>query len=154
MLPNIMMVQPPSTASGRVANTAPKNGNIPARIIMQAPTPMTIRFTTFVMAISPTFWLKEVTGRHPRIPDSMLAYPSQAIEPSVSFTVTGRFNPEIASAEVSPMVSVAETRKINVMDTIAPALNTGLNGMMDGRLTAAVSCSAEKSTAPINTARI
>ena len=52
------------------------------------------------------------------------------------------------------MVSVADTRKINVIDTMALALNTGLNGMMDGRLTAAVSCSAEKSTAPMNTARI
>ena len=40
--------------------------------------------------------------------------PSQAIEPEVSFTVVLRLRPVAARADVSPIVSVADTRNINV----------------------------------------
>ena len=38
--------------------------------------------------------------------------PSQAIEPEVSFTVVLRLRPVAARADVSPIVSVADTRNI------------------------------------------
>jgi len=55
MIPNIIMVQPPSTASGRDAKKAPIGGNKPASIIQAVPDIIVKRLTTFVMAISPTF---------------------------------------------------------------------------------------------------
>ena len=55
IVPNIIMVQPPSTASGSVASNAPKNGKMPAKIIIPAPVAMVNRLTTFVMATNPTF---------------------------------------------------------------------------------------------------
>ena len=119
IVPNIIMVQPPNTASGSVASNAPKNGKMPAKIIMPAPVAMVNRLTTFVMATNPTFWLNEVIGRQPNTEDNALTKPSQAIEPDVSSLVTSRFKPEAARAEVSPIVSVAETRKINVTERIA-----------------------------------
>ena len=117
-----MIVQPPSTASGNVASTAPKIGKIPAKIIITAPVAIVKRFTTFVMATKPTFWLNEVIGRQPNTDDNALTKPSQAIEPDVSFVVASLPSPDTASADVSPIVSVAETRKINVTDTIALTL--------------------------------
>ena len=66
MVPNIMMVQPPSTASGRVAKSLPTTGTRPARIMTKAPVIMVKRLTTLVMAIRPTFWLKEVMGMQPK----------------------------------------------------------------------------------------
>ena len=86
---------------------------------MPAPVAMVNRLTTFVMATNPTFWLNEVIGRQPNTEDNALTKPSQAIEPDVSSLVTSRFKPEAARAEVSPIVSVAETRKINVTERIA-----------------------------------
>ena len=65
MVPNIMIVQPPSTESGREAKKLPTGGSRPARIIQTAPVIMVKRFTTFVMLISPTFWENEVTGGQP-----------------------------------------------------------------------------------------
>ena len=65
MVPNIIIVQPPSTESGREAKKLPTGGSRPARIIQTAPVIMVKRFTTFVMLISPTFWENEVTGGQP-----------------------------------------------------------------------------------------
>ena len=56
--------------------------------------------------------------------------PSQAIEPEVSFTVVLRLRPVAARADVSPIVSVADTRNINVTEIIALILNSGLNGII------------------------
>lgn len=85
---------------------------------MIAPDAIAKRLTTLVIATSPTFWLKDVIGRHPNTDDNALIKPSQAIEPEVSFKLASRFKPEAASAEVSPIVSVAETRKISVTEII------------------------------------
>ena len=146
IVPNIIIVHPPRTESGSVASTAPKIGKIPAKIIITAPVAIANRFTTFVIATRPTFWLKEVIGRQPKQADNALTKPSQAIEPVVSFTVTSRFNPDEASADVSPIVSVADTRKINVTDTMAFKLNSILNGIICGNAIIDVFASAEKST--------
>ena len=154
MVPNIIMVQPPSTASGSVASSAPKNGKMPARIMITAPMAMVNRFTTLVIATSPTFWLNEVIGMQPNTEERELTKPSQAIEPEVSCVVTSRSRPEAASAEVSPMVSVADTRKISTTDKIASAWNSMRNGIRWGTAMIEVSRRAEKSTFPINTARI
>ena len=80
--------------------------------------------------------------------------PSQAIEPEVSFAVTSRFKPEAARAEVSPIVSVAETKKIKITEKIALALNSGLKGINEGTAIIEVPESEEKSTTPIITATI
>ena len=61
--PNIIMVHPPTTESGSEAKKFPIGGSSPARIIHTAPVIMVKRFTTFVMATSPTFCEKDVTGR-------------------------------------------------------------------------------------------
>ena len=77
------------------------------------------------------------------------------IAPIVSASVvTSRSRPEAASAEVSPMVSVADTRKISTTDKIASAWNSMRNGIRWGTAMIEVSRRAEKSTFPINTARI
>ena len=65
MDPNIIMVHPPKTASGRDAKKFPTGGRRPARIMLTAPVMMVKRLTTFVIATRPTFWEKEVTGGHP-----------------------------------------------------------------------------------------
>ena len=57
-------------------------------------------------------------------------------------------------AEVSPMVSVAETKKINVTAMIAPRLNSGTKGMKCGKATIPTLLISEKSTAPIKMARM
>ena len=89
--------------------------------MQMAPVMMVKRLTTFVMAISPTFWLKEVTGRHPNSEEILLANPSQAREPDISFSVISRSRPDTTMAVVSPIVSVADTRKITTTDRMAPA---------------------------------
>ena len=73
MVPNIISVQPPSTDSGRLAKKLPIGGSNPARIMQPAPVMMVKRLTTPVMLISPTFWLKEVTGGQPNRPEMALA---------------------------------------------------------------------------------
>ena len=138
-----MIAHPPSTASGKVARSAPKIGNTPAKIMITAPVAIAKRLTTLVIATSPTFWLNDVIGRHPNTEDNALTKPSHAIEPLVSFAVTSRFRPEAASAEVSPIVSVAETRKICTVEKIALALNTGLKGINVGSAIIAVSFNEE-----------
>ena len=113
---------------------------------------MVKRFTTLVIATSPTFWLKEVMGRQPNTEDRALIKPSHASEPEISRSVASRFRPEVASAHVSPMVSVADTRKISTTDRIALALNSGLKGIREGNATIEVPSRLEKSTIPIQTA--
>ena len=61
------------------------------------------------MATRPTFWLKDVIGKHPKTEDKALMKPSQAIEPEVSFVVTSLFKPEAAGAEVSDNEAVSDT---------------------------------------------
>ena len=94
---------------------------------------MVKRFTTFVMAIRPTFCEKDVTGGHPNRVDTAEQYPSQAREPEISLPVISRFKPPDTRAEVSPMVSAADTRKIIQADMMAPAWNSGIKGSMVGK---------------------
>ena len=79
---------------------------------------------------------------------------SAAIEPVSSFFETSRFNPDDASADVSPIVSVADTRKITSTEIIAPILNVGLIGSICGSDTICAVLNPEKSTIPIHTATI
>ena len=119
MLPNIMMVQPPSTGCGMVVSAVPMAGNRPPRIIMAAPVAMTKRFTTLEMVARPTFCEKEVMGVHPKHPAMELTNPSQATEAPISLVVTSRPSAPEQSADVSPMVSVAETRNTHTMARMA-----------------------------------
>ena len=152
ILPNIISVQPPSTASGNVASNVPNIGNNPAKTIITQPVKIVNLFTTFVIETSPTFWLNDVIGKQPKSPDNALTKPSAAIEPVSSFFETSRFNPDDASADVSPIVSVAETRKITSTEIIAPILNVGLIGSICGSDTICAVLNPEKSTIPIHTA--
>ena len=154
ILPNIISVQPPSTASGNVASNVPNIGNNPAKTIITQPVKIVNLFTTFVIETSPTFWLNDVIGKQPKSPDNALTKPSAAIEPVSSFFETSRFNPDDASADVSPIVSVADTRKITSTEIIAPILNVGLIGSICGSDTICAVLNPEKSTIPIHTATI
>ena len=91
-------------------------------------------------------------GMHPNTPEREEMKPSQAMDPESSLSVTSRFRPELARAVVSPIVSVAETRKIMTMAKIAPGSNTGTNSwelkMNAGRANSCMSAKAEKSTMP------
>ena len=73
---------------------------------------MVKRFPTLVMATRPTFWEKEVSGGHPNREDIAEEYPSHAREPWISSPVISRFRPPETMADVSPMVSAADTRKM------------------------------------------
>ena len=152
ILPNIISVQPPSTASGNVASNVPNIGNNPAKTIITQPVKIVNLFTTFVIETSPTFWLNDVIGKQPKSPDNALTKPSATIEPVSSFFETSRFNPDDASADVSPIVSVADTRKITSTEIIAPILNVGLIGSICGSDTICAVLNPEKSTIPIHTA--
>ena len=57
------------------------------------------------------------------------AYPSQAIDPAISFVRISRFSPAFTSAVVSPMVSAADTRKMMQVEKIALPWNSGLYGI-------------------------
>ena len=113
------MVHPPRTASGSVARMAPSTGKNPAKIMIIAPAAIAKRLTTFVIATRPTFWLNDVIGRHPNSDEIELTKPSQAIEPEVSLVDAFLSKADDARALVSPIVSVAETRKIRVTEIIA-----------------------------------
>lgn len=118
-----MIVQPPRTAAGIDEKKCPIGGISPASIMAAAPVMIVKRFTTFVIAISPTFWEKEVTGGQPNREETADAKPSTAIDPDISFSVTSLFNPPDTRADVSPMVSAADTRKMTQTDRIGPAWN-------------------------------
>ena len=93
-----------------VVSTYPIAGNTPPIIMMMAPKAMVKRFTTPDIAAKPTFWLNEVIGVHPKRPDTELTKPSQHTAAPISLVLGSRFKALLQSAEVSPMVSVAETR--------------------------------------------
>ena len=72
--------------------------------------------------------ITSVTGRDLRRVYRKIQMPSQAKESEISSSVTSRFNPEFTRAEVSPIVSVAETKKITTTAIIAPRSNFILKG--------------------------
>ena len=79
-----MMVQPPRTACGIVVRSVPIGGKMPPRIMMPALVAMAKRFTTPESEASPTFWLKDVIGVQPKMPEMVLTKPSQLIAPPIS----------------------------------------------------------------------
>ena len=153
MFANIIMVQPPKTELGSVAIKVPNTGNNPAKIMIAAPEAMAILLTTYVIATRPTFWLKDVIGMQPIKEDRELTIPSHAIEPAISFSLTVLPSPEAAIAEVSPIVSVAETRKISMNAMMASGLNSNETGSTFGRENTDTPSNPEKSTIPSVSAR-
>ena len=67
------------------------------------------------MATRPTFWLKDVIGKHPKTEDKALMKPSQAIEPEVSFVVTSLFKPEAARAEAEEILAQAKAEAEEIL---------------------------------------
>ena len=150
--PNIIIVHPPRTGSGRVANRAPILGKSPARIKVRAPNIIVNLLTTLVIATRPTFWLKDVIGAQPKRPETALRKPSQARDPWISLSVISRPRPPAQTAVVSPIVSAADTKNTTTMEIIALRLNCGLKGINLGMEKKLASAIGEKSTMPIKTA--
>ena len=105
----------------------PIGGNNPDKIIQSAPVMIVNRLTTLVIAISPTFWLNDVTGRQPNKDETLLASHRRLKEPEISFSVISVKAGDNHSCGIA-IVSVADTRKITTTDKIAPMLNSGVNG--------------------------
>lgn len=98
---------------------------IPLTLI--APNMIVKQLTTFVIAMRPTFWLKDVIGEHPKTPpDTADMKPSQQRNPEISFSVMSLPRPPVHVVVVSPIVSVAETRKTSVTEIMSSSLNYGV----------------------------
>ena len=93
-------------------------------------------------------------GVHPNREDNELISPSHINPPESSLVVTSRFNAVSDNAEISPIVSVAETRKIITIGKIAFRRNSNENGKIFGTAIMEISDNPEKSTFPKITARI
>ena len=124
--PNIITVHPPSTACGSELKNAPSGGNNDAKIKIIAPIRIVKRLITPVIVTSPTFWLKDVSGRHPKHPEIALENPSTARDPCNSSIFKSLSNAPFAIAVVAPVVSAADTRNTIAIVKNAPRLNTGL----------------------------
>ena len=148
IVPNIISVHPPNTDSGIELKNAPIGGTNPASIINIAPVIIVNLFTTFVIATNPTFWLNDVTGGHPNIPVIELEKPSQASEPEISLSVISLSKPFATTADVSPIVSAAETINIIHTDIIAFILNSGVTGKIVGNAIIPLDKIPDKSTIP------
>ena len=118
------------------------------RMTRTAPVAMARRFTTPVMAMRPTFCENEVTGEQPNTPASELTRPSAVTAPESSLSVGLRRSAAAVSAEQSPTVSVAETRKMSVTVMMAPRLNSGVTGSTPGSEKSCAEAKPEKSTLP------
>ena len=77
-----------------------------------------------------------------------LTKPAQAREPDISVVSASRLRPLAARAVVSPIVSVADTRKIKTTEKIASGRNSILYGIKCGKEMMLVPAIAEKSTFP------
>ena len=101
--------------------------------MIMAPMAIVKRLTTPDMAAKPTFWLKDVIGVHPKRPETELTKPSQQTAAPISLVLGSRFRALLQSADVSPMVSVAETRYTATTERMAPILNSGVKGRIRGK---------------------
>lgn len=81
---------------------------------------------TPVIVTSPTFWLNEVSGRHPKQPEIALENPSTAREPWSSSILMSRPSAPLQTAVVAPVVSAADTRYTMAIVKNAPRWKTGL----------------------------
>ena len=124
--PNIITVHPPSTACGSELKKAPSGGNREARIKIKAPIRIVKRLITPVIVTSPIFWLKEVSGRHPKHPEIALENPSTARDPCSSSILISRPSAPVHTAVVAPVVSAADTRNTIAIVKNAPRSKTGL----------------------------
>ena len=129
---NIITAAPPSTDCGMIEISAASFGQSPQRIRNTAPVASANRFTTFVMATSPTFWLKDVFGRTPKQAASEDPSPSHITPPDSSLSVASRPRPPSITPEISPTVSTAVTINMIITGRIARISNTGLTGMIFG----------------------
>ena len=107
-------------------------GNSPHRIRKTAPVARAKRFTTFVIATRPTFWLNEVLGSTPNTAAKLEPRPSQIIPPDSSLSVASRPIPPSVTPEISPTVSTAVTINIIPTGRIARQSNTGFTGISFG----------------------
>ncbi len=88
----------------------PSGGKSDDKIKINAPIKIVNRLMTCVIVTSPTFWLKEVNGRHPKQPESALENPSTASDPCNSSILISRSKAPVHTALVAPVVSAADTR--------------------------------------------
>ena len=100
---NTEMVAPPSTHCGIVVRSAENFGTNPASRIIPAASPNTTRFTTFVVATIPTFWLNVAVGNPPKKEPKIFVIPYPMIPPESSLSVGSLSNPPPLVAERSPM---------------------------------------------------
>ena len=66
------------------------------------------------------------------MPDTVLTKPSQQIADPISRSLGSRCKALLHRADVSPMVSVADTRYTATTERMAPRLNSGVKGMRRG----------------------
>ena len=88
--------------------------------------------TIFVMATSPTFWLKEVFGRTPNRAAKLEPIPSQIMPPDSSVSVASRPMPPSVTPEMSPTVSTAVTTNMIITGITALQSKTGFTGISFG----------------------
>ena len=129
---NMMTAAPPSTACGMMEMTAPSFGHKPHRMRNTAPAAKALRFTIFVMATRPTFWLNEVFGSTPNSAANDEPKPSHITPPESSLSVASRSMPPCVTPEMSPTVSTAVTMNITNTGAMARMSNTGATGMRSG----------------------
>ena len=91
-----------------------------------------MRFTTFVIVTSPTFWLKEVFGSTPNNAASEEPSPSHITPPESSLSVASRPSPPSITPEISPIVSTAVTINMISTGTIARISKIGFTGITFG----------------------
>ena len=115
---------------------------------MPAPQAIARLLTTFVMAMSPMFCAKEVRGEQPKQPASTLVKPSAATAPESSRSEGLRPKVSDETTAESPRVSAMLTKYSSTTVTMAPALNSGMKGMMCGRATGEMPAKPLKSTLP------
>ena len=121
---NIITAAPPRTLWGMMDTSAASFGNSPQKIRKIAPVANAKRFTTFVMATRPTFWLKEVLGSTPKMAAREEPRPSQITPPDSSVSVASRPIPPSITPEISPTVSTAVTINMIITGTMARISNT------------------------------
>ena len=107
-------------------------GQRPHKIRKIAPVASAKRFTTFVIATSPTFWLKEVFGNTPNNAAKEEPRPSHITPPASSRSVASLPSPPSITPEISPTVSTAVTINIIRTGKIARRSNTGFTGISFG----------------------
>ena len=82
-----------------------------------------MRFTTFVVATIPTFWLKVAVGSPPKNDPKIFVIPYAIIPPDSSLSVGSRSSPPPVVAEKSPIACTELITKSNTIVTIEDTSN-------------------------------